>query len=100
MPFGEDSKYDVVVDTPLGLRRVQVKSCHKSDSRGRYRIHLKHGRQKLGQYTTLDCDIVAAYVTPLNLWFIVPVEHIQTAQLDLAHHHHTCLNAWHNISEL
>ena len=99
MPFGDDSKYDVVVDTPKGLRRIQVKSCHKPDVRGRYRINLKYGRRSSGAYSAEDCDIIAAYVTPLNHWFLVPVEKVTTTHLDLAHHHHDCLEAWGNIHE-
>lgn len=97
MPFGDDSKYDVVVDTPNGLRRVQVKSCHKTDMRGRYRVNMNHGRHSHKTYSSDDCDIIAAYVTPLNHWFLVPVEKIKTSHLDLALHHHDCLEAWHNI---
>lgn len=99
MPFGDDSKYDVVVDTPRGLRRVQVKSCHKADSRGRYRINMKCGRHSRSRYSSCDCDVIAAYVAPLNHWFIVPVDDIQTCYLDLALHHHDCLEAWHHIYE-
>lgn len=99
MPFGDDSKYDVVVDTPSGLRRVQVKSCHQADQRGRFRINLKHGAATKKRYTSADCDIVAAYITPLNHWFFVPVDQIATSQLDLAHHHHDCLEAWTNIHD-
>jgi hypothetical protein len=100
MPFGDDSKYDVVVDTPKGLRRVQVKSCHKADARGRYRINMKYGRSsRCGSYSLEDCDVIAAYVTPLNHWFLVPVNEVTTMHLDLALHHHDCLEAWHHIYE-
>lgn len=99
MPYGDDCQYDVVVDTPDGLRRIQVKSCHKPDVRGRYRINLKYGRRSAGAYSSEDCDIIAAYVTPLNHWFLVPVEKVTTTHLDLAHHHHDCLEAWENIYE-
>ena len=97
MPYGEDSKYDVVVDTPTGLRRVQIKSCHKADDRGRYRVNLQHGQSSYGRYTIADCDVLAAFVAPLNHWYLVPVENIQTTHLDLALHHHDCLEAWHHI---
>jgi hypothetical protein len=99
MPYGEDCRYDVVVDTPKGLRRIQIKSCHKADARGRYRINMHHGRRIKHSYTTEECDLIAAYVTPLNHWFIVPVDRLTTQHLDLAFHHHDCLEAWHLIHE-
>jgi hypothetical protein len=99
MPFGDDCRYDVVVDTPEGLRRIQVKSCHKADARGRYRINMKGGKSARHTYTLADCDFVAAYITPLNHWFIVPTDQVTKSQLDLALHHHDCLEAWHLIHE-
>jgi hypothetical protein len=98
MPFGDDCRYDVVVDTPEGLRRVQVKSCHKPDSRGRYRANLNHGRTTKQYYSEEDCDVIAVYVTPLNHWFLVPVDRVATQHLDLALHHHDCLEAWQHIA--
>lgn len=99
MPFGENARYDVVVDTPGGLRRIQVKSCNKADIRGRYRVNLQHGKSEMRAYTSNDCDVIAAYVTPLNHWFLVPVELVNTSHLDLALNYHDCLEAWHNIHE-
>jgi hypothetical protein len=99
MPFGEDNRYDVIVDTPGGMRRVQVKSCHTPDSRGRYRVNMRRGKRVRSAYCAADIDVLAAYVAPLNHWFLVPVDEIKTKQLDLAYHHHDCLEAWRHIYE-
>lgn len=98
MPYGDDCKYDCIVDTPKGIRRVQIKSCHKTDERGRYRANVHHGRTSRQGYTSEDCDVIAVYVSPLNHWWIVPVDQVKTRNLDLAVHHNDCFDAWHHIA--
>jgi hypothetical protein len=69
-PWGESSHYDFVVDNRGRLLRVQVKStiCKKNNS---YPLNL-HGAQ--APYREGDFDFVAAYVIPLDLWYIIPAE--------------------------
>lgn len=69
-PWGESSHYDFVVDSRGRLLRVQVKStvCKKNNS---YALGL-HGAQ--APYRKGDFDFVAAYVIPLDLWYIIPAE--------------------------
>jgi hypothetical protein len=97
LPFGDDCRYDVVVDTPKGLCRVQVKSCNKTDDRGRYRVNAGHGRLVKKAYEPSDCDVIAVYVSPLKHWWLVPTEKVRTTHLDLSLHHNECYDAWHNI---
>lgn len=78
-PFGESDKYDVVLDADGRLFRVQVKSaineCAAKNLR-KYCIGLKSANGK--PYSPRDVDIVAMYIEPLNLWYIVPVIDVQT----------------------
>ncbi len=64
-------RYDLVLDTGSRLLRIQVKStatlrhgrysvsCFSCDSRRRYNRH--------------QIDFLAAWIVPLNLWYLIPV---------------------------
>jgi hypothetical protein len=69
-PWGESSRYDFAVERSGRFLRVQVKStlCRKNNS---YPLNL-HGAQ--APYSIGDFDFVAAYVIPLDLWYIIPAE--------------------------
>ncbi len=98
-PFGDDTKYDAIVHTSKGLHKVQVKSCNKPDSRGRYRINMNCANtgNKRAHYTKTDCDFIAAFVAPLNIWYIIPVCDLGRNHLDLALNYQECLNAWDHL---
>src|ERR1700688_3593385 len=59
-PWGESSRYDLVVDTGRKLLRVQVKSAHRAGEDGRYTIHA-HGNSTQA-YKADEIDVLAAYV--------------------------------------
>lgn len=67
-------RYDFIVDAGGRLSRVQVKTTQG----GRYG-HTKHtitlSSQK-GVYTAGQIDFVAAFITPLKLWYIIPASKI------------------------
>lgn len=69
-PWGESSRYDFAVERSGRFLRVQVKStlCRKNNS---YPLNL-HGAK--APYSIGDFDFVAAYVIPLDLWYIIPAE--------------------------
>jgi hypothetical protein len=95
VPVGEDSRYDVIVDTSKGLSRVQVKTCGTKD-RGRFRIKAFYGSSKKS-YTWKDCDILAAFVSPLNTWWIIPINKLRSNSLDMSKNYHQYNSAWHLI---
>lgn len=69
-PWGDSSPYDFAVDCKGRFLRVQVKSSmHRISNSFLVRVHGSAGRYSLG-----DFDFVAAYLIPLNIWYIVPAE--------------------------
>jgi len=69
-PWGESSHYDFIVDSDACCQRVQVKSSI-SKLKNVYRCMLRSNRV---YYTKDDFDFVAAYLIPLDLWYIIPAE--------------------------
>ena len=70
-PFGDNARYDFVVDAGAGLLRVQVKSvsvAHRAD----YRIPASSGGRKKKAYTPGQIDFLAAYIIPEDAWYIIP----------------------------
>ena len=71
-PWGESERYDLVIDYGRGrFYRVQVK-CTELFADRRYRV--KNGGHSQAVYTPEETDFIAGYVTPLDLWYIVPIE--------------------------
>lgn len=70
-PFGEMTRYDVIVDTGTRLLRVQIKSTSKIKAAGSFTIRLCGGSGV--KYTSQECDVIACYVEPRNQWFLIPV---------------------------
>lgn len=72
-PWG-DKRYDFAVDYEGEFRRVQVKSTRfKLKTCGSYVCNSKaHHPTKL--YTLAQIDFLAAYVVPLDVWYILPAK--------------------------
>jgi hypothetical protein len=72
-PYGDSEPYDFIVDSGDRLWRVQVKSTARF-YKGGYRInaHHSHGRTWTA-YTAEQIDILATYIQPLDVWYIIPV---------------------------
>ncbi len=70
-PWGDNSRYDFVVEQGGKFLRVQVKAT-SSKLGNAYACHLSRGPQK--RYTKADIDFIAAYIIPRDIWYIVPVE--------------------------
>jgi hypothetical protein len=80
-PFGDNVKYDFVTDWKGKLLRVQVKSC-RVKTKDKYRVQVTHGG-KSQSYTDQDIDVVAAYVSPEDAWYLIPVNNIDGKNIDL-----------------
>lgn len=77
-PFGENWRYDFIIDTENDLYRVQVKSCtNKRNNRNGYRADICYGK-KSGKnrkaYDNKSIDFLAIYIIPEEIWYIIPVE--------------------------
>lgn len=75
-PWGESSHYDFAVQYKKSFLRVQVKST-MSQKKKAYNCHLHGGRV---YYTPEHLDFIAAYIIPLDLWYIVPAAVALTGQ--------------------
>ena len=68
-PFGDNAKYDLIVDTGITLERVQVKSTSRKDTSSGmdcYNCLVCSGRDSKQQYTEKDIDYIAIYVIPVK----------------------------------
>ena len=77
-PWGDSDRYDAITDWEGELQRVQVRATeHRLGARG-YAVHASVyvGKRIVG-LTKKDCDVLAAYIFPLDLWYIVPVEEFE-----------------------
>jgi PD-(D/E)XK endonuclease len=70
-PFGDCCRYDFVVEYNGCLLRVQVKAT-TSKQYGSYACNLRTGRGRM--YAENEIDFLAAYVIPLDVWYIFPAE--------------------------
>jgi hypothetical protein len=70
-PWGEVRAYDVGIEVPPNFLRVQVKStsCRRGDG---YCCQLIPNHAKKQDYSLEEVDLFAAYVIPLNAWYLIP----------------------------
>ncbi len=71
-PYGDSGRYDFIVDSGGRLSRVQVKSVSTSHRQG-YRIATSHGNHAKRGYRASEIDLLAAYIIPMDTWYIIPV---------------------------
>lgn len=80
-PFGDNQRYDFIIDGGEGLHRVQVKATYIKDqhaTRGdRYRINASFGASHKKSYSNKEIDILAVYIAPEEVWYIIPVREIE-----------------------
>jgi len=70
-PRGEMAHYDFAIEHQGRFLRVQVKSTKHQRKRQRCYLCNVHGWN--GPYGANQIDFVAAYIIPLDLWYIIPV---------------------------
>jgi len=73
-PWGDSDRYDFILDSGPRLWRVQVRST-EYERNGSFAVHTYvYVRRQMVALTAREIDAVVAYVVPLDLWYIVPVE--------------------------
>jgi hypothetical protein len=99
-PWGDSEPYDFILDSGQRLWRVQLKSASHHFNR-RYDVHAKRGKDEKVMYTRADIDILVAYLIPIDVWYVVPLEKIEKKALYFypyggAHHarHEAYREAW------
>jgi len=79
-PWGDTERYDFILDSGQRLWRIQVKSgCHHRNRC--YDLHGRCGNQEKSQYTSEEIDIFVAYLVPIDVWYVIPVEEIKKKSL-------------------
>jgi|SRR5205085_3636441 len=82
-PFGDSDRFDQAVFSGPKVSRVQVRSTRQFRD-NRYELCVQHTR---GHYTLADADFIAAYVIPLDVWYIIPIAAITShTKIHLAPH--------------
>lgn len=73
-PWGDSDRYDFILDAGNRLWRAQVRSTAWERS-GCYAVHTYvYVKRQMIPLTAQEIDVVIAYIVPLNLWYVVPVE--------------------------
>jgi len=68
-PWGDSERYDFIVDSGHNFWRVQVKSTQRRLGL-RYQVKASGAREA---YTAGEIDFLIAYLTPEDLWYVVPI---------------------------
>lgn len=72
-PFGDSSSYDVGVELPDRILRIQVKSTNRRRAGTQsYALHLHDSNAE--QYAKGTVDFFAICLMPLDTWYILPFE--------------------------
>ncbi len=75
-PWGNCERYDFIVDAGGRFWRIQVKSTRHQDCK-RYgypfKAHSFDGQRRPVPYREDEVDILAAYVAPEDLWYLIPI---------------------------
>jgi hypothetical protein len=96
-PFGDNAKYDLIVDTGIELQRVQVKSTGRKDTSGGmdcYSCLVCSGRDSKSKYSKTDIDYIAIYVIPENTWYKIPVTEVKGKTVKLYPHRNSQRNTY------
>ena len=78
-PWGDTHPYDVGIDHGPNFLRVQVKSTSCRTGTG-YFCQFKPHYLKKQDYTLAQLDLFAAYVIPVEAWYIIPAALLLGAQ--------------------
>jgi hypothetical protein len=69
-PWGDSAPYDLMVEQEGLVYRVQVKSTMRRPRGGAYPCSIPCGERLI--HVLEEIDFVAAYLIPLDLWYIIP----------------------------
>lgn len=77
-PLGDNQPFDFILDSGQRLWRVQVKSTYGLSKCGEYVLRAARGSVGGGirRYTPDLVDVLAGWVMPLDVWYIIPLQAI------------------------
>jgi len=73
-PWGDTARYDLILERDGRFYRVQVKST-PAFRQGKYRC-MNGSADWRKPYSPRQIDILALYIIPLDLWYIIPARAI------------------------
>lgn len=78
---------DFIIFSNNQFIKVQVKSCSYADMRypkkPTYKINVRKGKNARDSYSKGDFDILACYIIPLDLWYLIPFKDITATTIRL-----------------
>jgi PD-(D/E)XK endonuclease len=78
-PYGDSERYDFILDSGERFWRVQVKSTSYIEAdRSAYVANVCHNYKgrKVKAYQAVEVDLIAVYIVPLGIWYIIPVNQL------------------------
>ena len=96
-PFGDNAKYDLIVDTGKELQRVQVKSTRRKETSSGmdcYNCLVCSGADSKQQYSKEDIDYIAIYVILENAWYKIPISEVKGKTVKLYPHRQSQRNTY------
>lgn len=96
-PFGDNAKYDLIVDTGKELQRVQVKSTRRKETSSGmdcYNCLVCSGADSKQQYSKEDIDYIAIYVIPEDAWYKIPITEVKGKTVKLYPHRQSQRNTY------
>lgn len=75
-PLGDNQPFDFILNSGHRLWRVQVKSTYRQGKSGEYNVRAVRAARggKPRTYTAADIDVLAAWVMPLDVWYVIPIQ--------------------------
>ncbi len=80
-PFGDNARFDFLVEARGRVSRVQVKSGWMKKACGAYYVRVGCSGPRASEphrYTKREIDFVVAYVAGEQAWYVIPVRAIRT----------------------
>ena len=68
--------WDFIVTCPKGVLKVQVKTTKSQDRDNSYNIATSSGRNNVKKHINKEVDVVACYIQPEQLWFLLPLKEV------------------------
>ena len=96
-PFGDNAKYDLIVDTGNNLERIQVKSTRRKETSSGmdcYNCLVCSGADSKQQYSDKDIDYIAIYVIPEDAWYKIPIAEVKGKTIKLYPHRKSQRNTY------
>ena len=83
IPYGENSRYDLLVETSKGFKRIQVKYIGKHKGKKYFQLPLRSTRanknqNKIKHYTQEEIDFIIGYCPYNNSCYIIPMNKLKT----------------------